>query len=431
MTTSSVPMESEILAYVGLDWADQQHVICCQAAGSTSVEMAVVRQRPEELQAWVAQLQRRFPQGLVAIALEQSRGAVIAALMHYDFLRLYPINPKSLARYREAFFSSGAKDDPNDAALLLDLLVKHRDRFSPWVPDDPLSRQLALRVEHRRQLVNLQTELTHKLSSHLKLYFPQALDWIGELDSLQACDFLQRWPTLEAVQKARPAQLKKFYNQHHCRRPQLIEQRIEQIGQARALTQDTALVEASYRMVLALVAQLRPLISTLVQWQQEISQLFAQHPDATLFASFPGAGPVFAPRLEAAFGSRRDRFSSAQEILQFSGVAPVTQKSGKSHQVHRRWARPKFVHQSFVEFAAFSIPRCDWARALYQQLRARGQRHWAAIRVIAYKWIRILFRCWKDRVPYDEPKYLKSLERRNPRLWAAIQQLALEKPEGA
>lgn len=431
MTTSSVPMESEILAYVGLDWADQQHVICCQAAGSTSVEMAVVRQRPEELQAWVAQLQRRFPQGLVAIALEQSRGAVIAALMHYDFLRLYPINPKSLARYREAFFSSGAKDDPNDAALLLDLLVKHRDRFSPWVPDDPLSRQLALRVEHRRQLVNLQTELTHKLSSHLKLYFPQALDWAGELNSLQACDFLQRWPTLQAVQKARPAQLKKFYNQHHCRRPQLIEQRIEQIGQARALTQDTALVEASYRMVLALVAQLRPLISTLVQWQQEISQLFAQHPDATLFASFPGAGPVFAPRLEAAFGSRRDRFSSAQEILQFSGVAPVTQKSGKSHQVHRRWARPKFVHQSFVEFAAFSIPRCDWARALYQQLRARGQRHWAAIRVIAYKWIRILFRCWKDRVPYDEPKYLKSLERRNPRLWAAIQQLALEKPEVA
>lgn len=319
MTTSSVPMETEILAYVGLDWADQQHVICCQAAGSTSVETAVVKQRPEELQAWVAQLRRRFPQGLVAIALEQSRGAVIAALMHYDFLRLYPINPKSLARYREAFFSSGAKDDLNDAALLLDLLVKHRDRFSPWVPDDPLSRQLALRVEHRRQLVNLQTELTHKLSSHLKLYFPQALDWAGELDSLQACDFLQRWPTLQAVQKARPAQLKKFYNKHHCRRPQLIEQRIEQIRQAQALTQDTALVEASYRMVLALVAQLRPLISSLAQWQQEISQLFAQHPDATLFASFPGAGPVLAPRLEAAFGSRRDRFSSAQQILQFSG----------------------------------------------------------------------------------------------------------------
>ena len=420
---SEVPIENEIVAYVGLDWADQQHVICWQAAGSARVQSAVVQQRPEELQAWVAELRQRFPQGLVAIALEQSRGAVIAALMHFDFLRLYPINPKSLARYREAFASSGAKDDPDDAGLLLELLVKHRDRLTPWVPDDPLSRELALRVEHRRQLVNLQTKLIQQLRSHLKVYFPQALDWVGELDSLQACDFLQRWPTLAAVQKARPSQLEKFYHQHHCRRPQLIQQRLEQIRQAQPLTQDPAIVQAYSQMVLALVAQLRVLIPTLQQWQQQISQLFAQHPDAALFASFPTAGPVFAPRLQAAFGSRRDRFGSAAEVLQFSGVAPVTKRSGKSRQVQRRWARPKFLHQSFVEFTGLSIPHCCWARALYQQLRARGHRHWAAIRVVAYKWIRILFRCWQDRVPYDEQKYLKSLERRNPTLWAAIQQL--------
>jgi transposase len=423
-TPCCVPQKIPIAVYVGLDWADQQHVVCWQAAGSTQVETATVRQRPEELQAWVAQLRSRFPEGVIAIALEQSRGPVIAALMHYDFLRLYPINPKSLARYREAFSSSGAKDDPNDAALLLDLLVKHRDRFSLWVPDDALSRQLALRVEHRRQLVDLKTSLTHQLSSHLKLYFPQALDWAGELDSLQACDFLQRWPTLQAVQKARTTQLENFYTKHNCRRRQLVQQRIEQIGQAQPLTQDPALIAAGSAMVLALVVLVRDLIGCLQQWQQEISQLFAQHPDQTVFASFPAAGPVFAPRLQAAFGSRRDRFASAQEVLQFSGVAPVTQRSGKSCQVHRRWARPKFLHQSFVEFAALSLPHCGWARALYQQLRARGQRHWAAIRVVAFKWIRILFRCWKDRVAYDEQKYLKSLQRRNPRLWAAISQTA-------
>src|SRR5262245_42170136 len=211
-------------------------------------------QRPEELQVWVAKLRQRFPQGRVALALEQSRGAVMAALMHHDFLRLYPINPKSLARYRETFFSSGAKDDFHDAALLLDLLVKHRDRLSAWLPDDPLSRQLALRVEHRRQLVDWQTALTHQLTSHLKVYFPQALRWVGQLDSLQACDFLQRWPTLEAVQKVRPAQLEQFYHQHQCRRPQVIQQRIQQIRQARPLTQDPALVQALSRMVLALIA---------------------------------------------------------------------------------------------------------------------------------------------------------------------------------
>jgi len=423
MTPSSPAPESPIVAYVGLDWADQQHVVCWRAANSTQLHSAVVRQQPEPLRAWVAELRQRFPQGLIAMALEQSRGPVIAALMHYDFLQLYPINPKSLARYRETFFSSGAKDDPGDAALLLDLLVKHREQFSPWVPDDALSRQLALRVEHRRQLVDLRTALIQQLSSHLKLYFPQALDWVGELDSLLACDFLQRWPTLGAVQQARPAQLEQFYHQHHCRRSQLIQERLQQIQQARPLTEDPALVEASSQMVLALVAQLRVLISTLEQWQADISQLFAQHPDAFIFASFPAAGPVFAPRLQAAFGSRRERFGAAQDLLQFSGVAPVTRRSGKSRQVHRRWARPKFLHQSFVEFAALSLPHCGWARALYLQLRARGHRHWAAIRVIAFKWVRILFRCWQDRVPYKESKYLESLQRRNPRLWEASQQL--------
>jgi len=422
MTPCSTAIESPIVAYVGLDWADQQHVVCWRAADSAEVHRRVVEQRPEPLQDWVAQLRQRFPDGLIAIALEQSRGPVIAALMHYDFLRLYPINPKSLARYREAFSSSGAKDDPSDAALLLDLLVKHRERFTPWVPDDALSRQLALRVEHRRKLVDLQTQLTHQLRSYLKLYFPQALDWIGELDRPQAGAFLQRWPTLEAVQQAQPPQLEEFYRHHHCRRPRLMQQRIEQIQQARPLTQDPALVEACSRMVLALVAQLQVLIATLEQWQAEISQLFAQHPDALLFASLPGAGVVFAPRLQAAFGSRRERFATAQDLLQFSGLAPVTQRSGKSRQVHRRWARPKFLHQSLLEFAALSLPRCSWARALYQQLRAGKHRHWAALRVVAYKWVRILFRCWKDRVPYDEQKYLGSLERRNPQLWKASQQ---------
>jgi hypothetical protein len=177
----------------------------------------------------------------------------------------------------------------------------------------------------------------------------------------------------------------------------------DKIQQARPLTEDPALVAAFSRMVLALVAQLRVLIATLHQWQAEISQLFAQHPDAFIFASFPAAGPVLAPRLQTAFGSRRDRFGAAQDLLQFSGVAPVTQRSGKSLQVHRRWARPKFLHQSLVEYAALSLPHCGWARALYHQLRARGQRHWAAIRVIAYKWVRIQFRCWKDRVLMVNP----------------------------
>ena len=434
MNTPNIP-ESEIAAWVGLDWADQQQVICLQAADWAAVETSVVKQRPEAIQAWVAQLQARFPQGKVAIALEQSRGMVLYALMAYECLVLYPIPPKTLAKYREAFHSSGAKGDLSDAALLLDLVRRHRERFQAWVPDDPSSRQLRLLVEERRKLVAQKTRLTNELTSRLKSYFPQALDWVGELDTRLACDFLQRWPRLDSLQKARPAQLEQFYRRHHCYRSALIQQRLEQIRQAQPLTRDPAVIAATSLMVQALVRLLGPLLESILQFDQQIEALFAQHPDQALWASFPGAGPVLAPRLQAAFGSDRARFQQALELQQLSGIAPITQQSGKSRHVERRWARPKFLHQTFYEYAAQSRLACGWARAYYEQQRARGSKHPAAVRALAYKWIRLLFRCWQNRVPYNEETYLKALARHNPALRlaaeAAQSQMAKKKEKKA
>ena len=155
-----------------------------------------MEQKPEALHAWIAQLRARFLQGQIALALEQSRGAVIYALMNYDFLLLYPVPPKGLARYREAFATSGAKSDGTDAGLLLELVRTHRDRLPAWQPDDALTRQLHLLVEHRRRTVANRTRLT----ALLKTYFPQALDWAGELSSGAACEFLRTWPTLGAAE---------------------------------------------------------------------------------------------------------------------------------------------------------------------------------------------------------------------------------------
>jgi transposase len=416
--THTVPNPApEMAAWIGLDWADQHHVISLQAAASAQLESYVLKQTPQALQEWVSQLQARFPGRKVAVALEQSRGAVVYALMSYDFLVLYPINPKSLAKYREAFYPSGAKDDPDDASLLRELVQKHHERLRAWVPDDVQTRQLQLLVEHRRKLVNERTRLTNQLTNLLKSYFPQALDWTGALGTLQACDFLQRWPTLEAVQKTPPARLGQFYLKHGCCGRQLVEKRLEQIQTAQPLTGDRAVIEAQSLMVQSRVGQLRALLPALKQFDSEIEQLFHQHPDHDLFASFPGAGPALAPRLLAAFGSDRDRLPAAREIAQLSGIAPVTQKSGRSKSVQRRRACPKFLLQTFQEFAAQSRLQCAWAETFYQQQRARGKGHHAAVRALAYKWIRILFRCWQARTPYDEPIYLAALQRRRvPRL---------------
>lgn len=417
--------QPELAAYIGLDWADDSHAVCLRVAATNQIRNFSVEQKPEKLHEWVASLREEFGGRKVGIAIEKSRGGLIYALMGYDFLILYPINPKALAKYRESACVSGAKDDPSDAALLMDLITHHRERYRAWMPDTPETRTIQLLSEYRRRVVNDQTALTNRLEAVLKGYFPQALECAGALSTVQACDFLTKWPSLQSVQKARPAQLRKFYLDHGCRNAEIIEKRLEQIRSARWLTEDAAVINSSALMVQATVTALRPVIAAIKRFNQELEAAFQQHPDHELFESFPGAGDVMEPRLLAAMGSDRNRFDTAVEIQQFSGIAPVTKQSGKMRYVHRRYACPRFVRQTFHEWSRITIHYSVWARGYYEHQRAIGKRHHAAIRTLAYKWIRIVFRCWKDRVCYDEQVYLASLRRTKP-AWAVQAGLTTE-----
>jgi transposase len=162
-------------------------------------------------------------------------------------------------------------------------------------------------------------------------------------------------------------------------------------------------------MVQALVCQLRPLLNSIAEFDRQIATIFRQHPDRPIFESFPRAGAALAPRLTAAFGMDRDRFQAAREMQELAGIAPVTEKSGKKSFVHWRYACPKFMRQTFQEFADHSRRWCKFAKAYYELQRQRGKSHNAAVRALAYKWIRILLRCWKDRQPYQDEVYTKSL----------------------
>ena len=167
-----------------------------------------------------ATLRQRYANRLVGIAVETSRGPLVHALLEHDFVVLYPVNPRSLKRFRETFTPSGAKDDRPDADLLCEMLAKHRDRLRAWLPEDVETRALRRLVESRRGTVDLRTKLTQQLTAALKEYFPQALEWAGEdLSSALACDFLLTWPTLDAVQRARRKTVERFYTTHNCRRP--------------------------------------------------------------------------------------------------------------------------------------------------------------------------------------------------------------------
>ncbi|MCI0447392.1 IS110 family transposase, partial [bacterium] len=393
-----------------IDWAEERHVISLREADSEKVEHCQVANKPELIREWINELHGRFPGRRIAIALEQFRGALIYQLMEFDFLVLFPINPKTISKYREALRSSGAKDDPSDARLLMHFLQTHMEFLRALEPQDPLTLKLRKLVEYRRKIVDQCSSLTRRIQQELKSYFPQSVNWLPELDTQMACDFLTKWPTLEAVKKVKPEVLRNFFRKHNCRKNDLIEWRLKEIKLAVAPTHNQAIISASVLIVKSLVSQLQVAMICVKNFDREIQDVFKNHPDRFFYESLPGAGPALEPRLAVAMGMDRNRYQSAIELQQFSGIAPVTDTSGKNRWVHWRWACPKFTRQTFVEFAACSLPKSVWAKACYDQQRALRKGHHAALRVVAFKWQRILFACWKNRQPYDENKYLHNLK---------------------
>lgn len=397
-------------AFVGVDWADQTHATCLIEPGGSKPECGSLDQTPEAIDEWVASLQQRFPGQKIAVCLEQKRGPLIYALMKFECLVLVPVNPKQLARFREALGPSGAKDDPTDAGLLAQLVYMHSDHLRAWSPEDDVTRKIRLLCEDRRALVDQRTGLTNRLKSALKQYFPLALKVSGDrIYANLACHLLEQYPTLEALQAASDDELRQFYHDHHSRRRSAVDERLRIIRHAQPLTRDRAILDSSVLKVQSLVAQIKVLNTSIEAYDTELAILMRDHEDAEIFKALPGAGVAMAPRLLAALGTDRERLASAQEVQQLSGIAPVTKKSGKSKIVHRRWACNKFLLQTFHEFAAHSIHHSKWAKAYYEMLRSEGKKHQAAVRALAFKWIRIIFRCWKDRTHYDELAYCGTL----------------------
>ncbi len=404
--------QTEFAAFIGLDWADKKHDVCIQVPGSTELERDVVEHRPLALEAWLSGLRERFGGAPVAVVVELEQGPIVSALLEHDFIVIFPVKPITLARYRKAFVPSNAKDDPTDAELALELLMRHPERVPRLRRDSVPMRQFRRLVAERRAFVQDRVRLTNRMTHALKAYFPQVLAWFRDKWTDVFIDFLERWPTLPSVQRARQETVVSFFEAHNVRRRATIARRLEGIAAERPLTTDRGVIEPAQLVVEQLLPQLRAVCAAVARFDIEIARLAESLPDYGLFASLPGAGATLAPRLLVAFGERRERFVSVASMQKYAGVAPVTERSGNKSWVHWRYACGTFLRQSFVEWAKETIPRCFWAKQFYAQHRARGASHNATLRALAFKWIRILYRCWVDRVPYDEARYLNALQKR-------------------
>lgn len=417
--------------FIGIDRSDQSLDICQLDSSGELITQQKISSAPEVLLPWVKQLITQLKDGqTIALCIEQPCQNLVSFFSQFETLAIYLANPAVIKKYRESLSPSRAKDDRRDALALARFIYERHPTLEPHSITDPLAYQIATLVEKRRQLVGVRTSLSNKLTQALKDYYPQALQLVGrDLFAPLAIALLSKWPTLQAIQKARPGTVSQFYYKQGSRRPNVIEERLQLIAEAVPLCTDPGLLETYQLLVTSLVDQLRQIQKSILRFDALIQEKISKHVDAKLFTSLPGAGPCFAARLLAIFGNDRDRYEDAASLQRHTGVAPLTKQSGKMHFVHRRYACNKFWRQTFVEWAGQTIMKSLWAKAYYYQQKEKGHRHQSILRSLAFKWQRILFRCWQNNERYDEKRYLEALKDRSSPLLETIVKIRKEYPK--
>jgi len=371
---------NQFAAHVGLDWADKKHDVCVQFKNGERV-FHVIEHTAEALDVWLTELHQKV-KGKIAIALELKKGHVVYALQKYPFITVFPVHALSLARYRQAFSLSGAKDDPQDAELALELMLRYPQKIKAIEPDNADIRLLQQLVEQRRQLVEDKRLFVNRRINTLKQYYPQPLEWFSHRGSLLLCELIMRWPSLQQLKRARHDTIRNFLNAKGGRAMALTEQRVVSIDNSIPLTTDPSVTEANALMATALATQIKVVSEIIKTYDERIETLFDSLPDAGLFESLPGMVPCMGPRMLAALGDNRYRFNSAEEIQNYAGIAPVTERSGQKSWVYWRWQCAKFVRQTFVEWTAKTVNSSYWTRLYYQGQREKGKSHQSATRAL-------------------------------------------------
>lgn len=397
---------------IGIDRSDATLDICIASLdGGFQPSFEKIGNSPEELGAWLEKARSLRPGASFAVAFEMPAPDLVAFLCPRGWLEVYALNPSVPARFRKTFNGSGAKSDLLDCEILAQLLAWHSDKLRAHRLDSAAMRKLDALSKARRGEVDRQVEQCNRLKSLLKSSFPQALALLGrDLHAPMAVGFLRRWPSLQAARAADPGEMAAFYRSSHCSRRDIVERRLAVVAEAVALTDDPAIMEVMELRISSCLDHIEACSKAIGNYDEELAKCYAVSEDKPIFSSLPGAGPVLGPRLMSAMGQDRERFASREALQRYSGVAPVTQSSGKKRIVHRRYSRPRFLMQTFVEFAGESIKWSSWASAFWRMKKAAGMTYNCAMRELAYKWQRIIYRMWKTRTKYDEELYIERLK---------------------
>lgn len=380
----------------GIDWASQTHALCViDAAGQIKLRLDIPHSQ-EGIERLVRQL-RSFKD--LAVAIERPSGVLVDALVEAG-LRVVPIHPNVLKASRPRYQSAG-KSDPGDAYMLADLLRTDGHRFRPLDSQSDELRALRALVRTRDDLVAQRIALANQLRSLLESFWPGATAIFAEIDSPIALAFLDRYPTPQSAARLGEKRLASFLAQHaYCgRRP--AGELLARLRGAPTGRTDELEAEAKGELVRSLASILERLVAELTKLSARIEHTVANLADGQIIMSFPRSGRICAAQILAELGSVRERFPTEAQFAAEAGVAPVTYKSGKHHSVVFRWACNHRLRRALTCFADGSRHANPWAADVYHRARSRGCDHPHAIRILARAWVRVLWRAWFTRTPYQ------------------------------
>lgn len=405
--------DSTVVLQIGIDCSDRFHCFYGRSCLDDTQIRGVFLQRQHDLQVWIEKLRAQFPQGRIQICLEVRDGPLVEFLCTFDFLEIYPINPAAANSFRKGLYPSGAKDDPSDAQMLWEYLNKHGDRLRRLRVHCVQTRRLDALTRQRRRFVQQRTQAIQALQAVLKLYYPQAIGLFQDWSKPIALKFLRKWPDPASFAKARSSTLRRFFYANRCRSGSLMDQRMQIHSDTTSSCADEVTLHTGKLQLEAYLGIIESLNQTVQTYDEQIQNCYQQHPQKALFDSFPGAGEVLAPRLATVLNAYTDYCHNAQDLAVYTGVAPIRKKSGKSCSIAKRLHLPAFLHQTMVEFAQWSLRYSKWAQAYYRHRKdVLKQSHNSILRTLAFKWIRILFKCWQTNTPYDEDRYIENLRKR-------------------
>jgi transposase len=390
--------------FCGIDWASERHAVCVLDDAGTTISTFDVAHSADGLEQLVTRLGRLGDQAELPVAIERPDGRLVDRLLEAGH-PVVPVQANAIKAWRDAEVLSGAKSDSADAAVIAEYLRLRAHRLRILQPFSAQTRALRAVVRIRGDLVDQRVAATNQLSACLDAFWPGAKGVFADLESPIALDFLARYPTPESAQRLGEARMRAFLTKHGYSGRRHPTQLLARLHAAPPGLVDTPEVEARRDAVLALVQVLRALNHAIKQLDRSVAAHLGEHPDAEIFTSLPRSGQISAAQVLAEWGDCRPAYDHPDTVACLAGIVPVTKASGKHTAVSFRWACNKRFRAAITLWADNSRHQSPWAAKVYADAVARGCDHPHAIRILARAWVRVIWRCWQDGVPYDPAKH--------------------------